>query len=413
MVSEYSLLLCLNHSLVVTEVSLCALILTPRSSAVTSDVLSKVSIFVSRLRDAAESQATITLGDFTRDLTTDIITQLAIETDMHSQTCPEGQGEKSPLGILTGLQIIAANEPREDQMFNPFYRFNPVRILRPKFYEFIVDRKLATIVKRQMLESSLPVEKGKAGDVTVKSIAKLGTAGLPFSEALLRNTVHQVKTFLFGGQDTTSGLLQWVFYFLSKHPDVMSKLRAEHNTVFSTDVSAATTLLSATDGSPDRLLSNIPYTVAIIKETLRLHPPAATAREVPSTNPPFTIPINGKDVDISGAKTYSIQWLIQRNPSIWGPDADVFRPERWLDEGYMATIPQGAFRPFEMGPRSCIGRDLAMLEAKIVLVMCAREFDWEKVGFTGRVGEGEEVYDIYAVTHQPVDRMKMRVKLAG
>ena len=54
----------------------------------------------------------------------------------------------------------------------------------------------------------------------------------------------------------------------------------------------------------------------------------------------------------------------------------------------MAELPTGAYRVFERGPRSCIGKDLAFLEATIVLVAIARGFVFEKVGLSGQEGKG-------------------------
>ncbi len=77
----------------------------------------------------------------------------------------------------------------------------------------------------------------------------------------------------------------------------------------------------------------------------------------------------------------------------------------------------GAYRPFERGPRNCIGQELAMLEGMLVLVSVAREFAFEKVGLTGRAvvdgGEKErEVWSEHAVTSVPVDGMVMRVSMS-
>jgi hypothetical protein len=108
---------------------------------------------------------------------------------------------------------------------------------------------------------------------------------------------------------------------------------------------------------------------------------------------------------------------MQRNPNVWGPDAHLFNPDRWLDDAYLAGLPLGAYRPFERGPRNCIGQELATLEGTVVLVSTARGFSLEKVGLTGQavVNRGEkerEVWSEHAVTSVPVDGMVMRVSMS-
>ena len=97
---------------------------------------------------------------------------------------------------------------------------------------------------------------------------------------------------------------------------------------------------------------------------------------------------------------------------------------------HISTLPPGSHRPFERGPRNCIGSNLAYMEAKIVLATIARTFEWQKIGLDGtkpkageikyygtgredkKVGEARkwEVWHIQNVTSVPVDGMKMRVK---
>ncbi|HEX6123717.1 MAG TPA: cytochrome P450, partial [Ktedonobacterales bacterium] len=65
-------------------------------------------------------------------------------------------------------------------------------------------------------------------------------------------------------------------------------------------------------------------------------------------------------------------WILHREPSIWG-DAEVFRPERWLD-GSMKDLPRGAYFPFGLGPRMCIGMPLADMEMRLVLATILQRF---------------------------------------
>jgi cytochrome P450 len=125
------------------------------------------------------------------------------------------------------------------------------------------------------------------------------------------------------------------------------------------------------------LLQRMTYASAVIKETLRLWPPAGTAR--------MTMPESGISVKTSegeypleGVRVYNCALMIQRDPEVYGRNADKFVPERWLGSS-AERIPTTAWRAFERGPRNCIGQDLVKLEARVVLALVARRYDFTKV----------------------------------
>ena len=371
--------------------------------SLTPSVVTKTQMFVQRLEKAASDGRTFTLADYAKDLTTDIITQLTIEKDMHAQSTPEGQGEKGLFGLLTASRRLSELAFKTGQGLRLLDRVNFLRPIKATFYEYVFDKKLSAIISAQMQTLQ---DTTKA--TSTKSIAQLAMVDISPSPSLVLNTVHQIKTFLFAGQDTTATLVQWLCYELCKSPTVSSQLRQEHNSIFGPGASSAAHML-ATPGEADRILgSQLPYTTAVVKETLRLHPPAATARLIPPGSN-FEIEVNGKSINVDGLRIYPSQWLIHRNPKIWGPDARDFKPERWLDSEYVANLPPGAFRAFERGPRNCIGQDLAIIEGKVLLAMIARGFEFEKVGLTGKNGEAE-VSNGYAVTSVPIDGMRMKVR---
>lgn len=379
-------------------------------------IIAKTRIFVDRIRDAARTQAVVPMKEFAQDLTTDIITQLAIEKDFESQSLPEGVGPKSTFGVLTASRILSTLTATTGQGFDPIGYLNPVRRVKELFYENLFDWKLYSVLSEKLKqERSQPKKK----DASAKAIVQLALADLEPTPALLRNTVAQIKSFLFAGQDTTATLIQWLCYELSKaqyeprYEEILKKLVAEHDAVFGSGAYSALNVLAQPGRADEYLGEKIPYTTAFIKETLRLHPPAGSARIVPEaskTVPPFFADIEGNTTRIDGLRVYTCHWLIHRNPKVWGEDALVFRPERWLDEDYMSKIPPGAWRPFERGPRNCIGQELALIEGKVVLAAVARGLRFEKVGYTGRNGE-EEVWGINHVTTVPVDGMMMRFHL--
>lgn len=380
-------------------------------------VVSKTEIFVQRLKSATETSLPFKLGDYAKDLTTDIITQLTIARDLHAQTTPAGHGEKSLTGLLTASRRLSELVYAVGQGIG-YHMIDPIRPLKAFYYEQIFDRKLTTIVTAQLKEMH------DSKDPSAKSITHLAVAGMAPSAKLIRSCVHQIKSFLFAGQDTTATLIQWLCYEMSQashsapHAAILVRMREEHDQVFGSETPFSAIPVLSQPGTAETILgTKLPYTTAFVKETLRLHPPAATARMVPEADawtPALEIEINGKMTRVDGLRIYPAQYLIHRNPKIWGADALEFRPERWLDEEYIANLPPGSWRPFERGPRNCIGQELAMLEGKVVLACVARGFEFRKVGYTGQEVNGlleREVWNTHAVTSVPVDGMMMKVSV--
>lgn len=95
---------------------------------------------------------------------------------------------------------------------------------------------------------------------------------------------------------------------------------------------------------------------------------------------------------------------MHRDQKHFGPDAAIFRPDRWLDSAYVSQLHPFAYTPFSKGPRDCIGQTLAMVEAKVVLATLLMRFDFE---FVGESPEERR----YRVTGIPSEGVKMKIQL--
>src|SRR3954470_3497279 len=175
------------------------------------------------------------------------------------------------------------------------------------------------------------------------------------------NIRYQINTFLIAGHETTSGLLSCTLYALLKHPDILKKAYDEVDRVFGPDANAKPTYQQVTQ---------LTYITQILKEALRLWPPA----------PAYGIsPLN--DETIGGGK-YKLRkntfvtilvMALHRDPSVWGPNPDAFDPENFSREAE-AKRPINAWKPFGNGQRACIGRGFAMHEAALALGMILQRF---------------------------------------
>ena len=227
--------------------------------------------------------------------------------------------------------------------------------------------------------------------------------------------VNQMKLFLYSGHDTTSSSVCYVLYLLSTHSAVLARTKKEHNDVLGSDPTQAATSIS----KDPYVLNRLPYTTAVIKETLRLFPRASSTR---SGEPDFSItdpPTGLKYPAPLGTLIWLPHHATHRDPAFW-PQADDFLPERWLvQEGEGLCPKPGAWRPFEHGPRSCIGKELSMAELKIVVCLVVRRFeicpaydelDAKEKGAL-RTVNGERAYQVGK--GEPSEWLPCRVKVIG
>jgi cytochrome P450 len=224
----------------------------------------------------------------------------------------------------------------------------------------------------------------------------------------------QIRLFLFAGHDTTSSTLCYCYHLLSSHPKAMATLRAEHDRVFGTDLSKVPSLLM--DNS--HLLNQVPYTLAVTKETMRLFPAASSMRE--GSAGVHITDDTGNNYPTEGVYVWVLHLAIQRNPKYW-KDPDSFIPGRWLVGPDDPLYPvKGAWRPFEFGPRNCIGQTLVTMDIRTVLVMTVREFEiraayqeWDDLHPRKAVKtvRGERAYQIEKGGAHPADGFPCRVTL--
>jgi cytochrome P450 len=178
--------------------------------------------------------------------------------------------------------------------------------------------------------------------------------GGSMSDVQLRD---EAMTLLLAGHETTANLLSWTWYLLSQHPEVESRLHSEIDAV-------PTEQFGAED------LARLPFTRAVLSESMRLYPPAwiLGRRAVQAYR------IEEHELPARTIVLMS-QWVVHRDPR-WWPDADRFRPERWMPGGSALdpARPKFAYFPFGAGTRVCIGEQFAWLEGTLALATIARRW---------------------------------------
>jgi cytochrome P450 len=165
-------------------------------------------------------------------------------------------------------------------------------------------------------------------------------------------------TFIVAGHETTALTLSWALYLCAFDPEVQEKLRTEARSVLQGRV--------ATADDCDAL----PYTEQVIKETLRLYPPAAFISRTIQTDDMLC----GRDIKRKDTVMLPI-YALHRHHDLW-ERPDQFDPERFAD-GHKPE--RYTYLPFGDGPRICIGAQFAMIEAKIILATLIARFRFERI----------------------------------
>jgi Cytochrome P450 len=268
------------------------------------------------------------------------------------------------------------------------------------------------------LRRAISLHGSEEGLKTINSLAikaylkevKASSTSTEVDSSFVDIAIAQLKIFLFAGSDTTASAICYAYHQLQQNPHTLAAIMKEHDSVFGMDPSNAAQLIS---DSPV-LLNQLPYTSAVIKEVLRLFPPVGSIRQ---GNPTFflTHPDNNLKYPTDGFILFSCSIAAQRNPEFW-PRPDEFVPERWLvKEGDPMYPRKNAYRPFELGPRNCIGQELAQLELKAILALTMREFDIEAVFDKPELNVlGEVAYQQTPpteVTAHPREGMPVKVRL--
>ena len=218
-------------------------------------------------------------------------------------------------------------------------------------------------------------------DIAADVIAARDATGTRFTEEEL---IDQLGVFFLAGHETTASALIWVFFILATRPELMARLRAEIDHV-------------AGEGPIgfDQIRA-LGLARRIFREALRLYPPITFLPRVALE--PAQI---GRHRVRRGAMVMIAPWSVHRHRDNWR-DANRFDPERFSAEREK-EIPQGAYIPFGLGPRVCVGANFAAIESALILARLARRYDFEALA-PGRVRP------VARLTTRPAEEVMMRVR---
>ena len=291
-----------------------------------------------RLRDEWHAAAR-RAGHFVVD-TNEAMTALTLNIASETLFGADISGQTARLGeAIAALSDEAVKELQEPVTLP---RWLPLPRVRRKWAA--IDLLDTTV--REIIRERRASDKGDRGDLLSMLLAAVDEehdGGRMTDEQVRDETI----TLFLAGHDTSAAGLTWLWHNLARHPEVLARATAEVDALGARPPAAAD-------------LKQLPYLDRVLKETLRLHPPAIGVFTREAVAP---VEIGGYQLK-RGHHVQLLSFVTQRDPRFF-PDPERFDPERFAP-GRAESIPQYAYFPFGAGPRVCIGRQFALVEMLLV-----------------------------------------------
>ncbi|KAJ8307248.1 hypothetical protein KUTeg_015332 [Tegillarca granosa] len=299
-------------------------------------------IFMSRLTDVSDGKSKIRMSTEFNHITLDVLCKIGFGMEINSVSQPDNPFTNAIIKTFEGASYFQTN---------PMEIWKYAREVR-KVVQFLRNFGKKTIHERE--------EAVKRGDYIPDDILTLimkykeDDPDVDFEDLL-----DEFVTFFAAGQETTSQLLSFMMFTLGKNPESFKKLQAEID-----DIIGNKSVISFED------IGKLKYLDMVIKETLRLYPP------VPGTSRIIT-----KDLTIGGYKfpagtNFLISSYALHHNEKYFDNPSEFRPERFSDDAE-ERVNTYTYLPFVIGPRSCIGKHFAEIEAKIVMTKFMQRFEFK------------------------------------
>lgn len=282
----------------------------------------------------------------TRDVHTDMmrLTLNIVMKTIFSRDVSEGEAKDVAHALDVAMHWFESKRKQGFLIWEWFPRPENIRY-RNAIHQ--MDKTIYAIIDQRQTSSEDP------GDLlSMLMQARDEDDGSQMSDKQLRD---EVATLILAGHETTANALSWTWMLLSQHPQVQTRLVEELQQVL---------------GGRSPSVEDLPrlrYTDMVIKEAMRLYPPVAIfGREA-------TQEYHLGDCQIPhGCRILISQWVMHRNLRYFD-DPEVFQPERWAGD-LEKQLPRGVYFPFGDGPRICIGKGFALMEAVLLLATIAQKY---------------------------------------
>jgi cytochrome P450 len=226
-------------------------------------------------------------------------------------------------------------------------------MVTPDRPEFVAAVKELEAVTYQIIEERRRNPADSADLLSMLLEARDEETGEGMTDLQLRN---EMMTLILAGHETTGNALTWTWHLLSQNPEATDRMRMELVAVLGDRIPTHEDLPA------------LSYTRRVLDESLRLYPPAwIVGRRALGADR-----LGETDIE-AGSVVAMSPYIVQRHPAYWD-DPERFVPDRFTKDKVAGRRPFAYF-PFGGGPRLCIGHNMALIEAQLVLATAARRFD--------------------------------------
>ncbi|KAI1433356.1 cytochrome P450 [Xylaria sp. CBS 124048] len=306
---------------------------------------SYVSLLISRLQSAVKETSRQNIRDWYNWTTFDVIGDLSF-------------GVEGGFGCLAKSENhpwveLIARTIKEDGIIRALYQLG---LARPMTW-LSKTGILAADQNRDIIYEKVGqrMESGDRPDFLQGLISRKDELGLNHN-SLASNATLLVRA----GSETTATLMSGVTYFLTTQPEVLKRVKDEVRSSFkrSDDITLSS-------------VSGLSYMLACLNEGLRMYPPVMFG--LPRVTPKGGAMVDGNYVPEETIITMW-QWPINHSKDLW-TEPDRFAPERWMGDPHFKNDRSDAMQPFGVGPRNCLGRNLAYAEMRLILAKLLFNFD--------------------------------------
>ncbi|PBK93679.1 cytochrome P450 [Armillaria gallica] len=354
--------------------------------------LSYASKMANKWRDMISMDATETITvdipEWTSRATLDAIGEAAFDYQFGALDNAENELTNTYTNLV--FTVFGIPKPKDilalsimDMLPDSFARFIVRNAPSPRFEVGRRTNKLTTRVAKQLVaEKYAALKEGKASKDLMSLMVKANASGNPDMRLEEDELLAQMNIIVFAGHETTSNTLSFALLELVAHPECQTKLRQEIRETQRKIHAVGRDEFTAAD------FDAMPYLTAVVKETLRMHPVVYNVFRIATKDDvlPLHKPITTKTGEVltelpipAGLQVISSIAGYNRSKEVFGEDADVFNPERWLRKEGKPAVSLGVYGntfTFVGGQRSCLGWRFAVMELHSFIVELVNSFEF-------------------------------------